>query len=155
MLLPFQHKKHSNSSMIRKVYVCNDHIDCSHRYTIIEGRVPNDDYPSAMCYERGQHPEVSPDSTPAFILAPARGIHPKIKETIDPWITEFNFFPSKILFMLEQSDLAETHQLPTKQQIRQYKADKTKAFSKELTSLSGFRDYIKSQPKVTIINHIY
>ena len=37
MHLPFRHLKHTNSSRDRKVYHCDDHVDCEHYFTIIEG----------------------------------------------------------------------------------------------------------------------
>ena len=150
MQSPFRHVKHPNSSQHRKIYICRDHIDCSHTYTVIEGYGTIDDVPSYLCYENGKHPEASPQITPDLILAPPRGIHPMIKAQIDEWITDLNLRPAKILFKLEQSAFLSTHRLPTLQQIRQYKADLTKAYGKDLTSLSSFRDYINHQPKVII-----
>ena len=39
MQRPFvRHTKRTNSSQFRKIYKCVDHVNCSHLYTIIEGK---------------------------------------------------------------------------------------------------------------------
>lgn len=141
MKTPFRHTKHRNSSQFRKIFVCRDHDDCDHLFTIIEG-LDDNKVLSHLCYESGIH---SLNTTIGnLISAPSRGIHPTIKLKIDEWIREVNMKPAKILFSLENSDFVDTHVLPTLQQIRQYKADVIQSIGEDLSTLSSFREYMNA-----------
>jgi len=147
MKLPFRHVKHRNSSQFRKVYECQDHSECNHRFTVIEGNNP-EGIVSFLCYQSGNHPIVT-TSNDTIINAPIRGIHPAIKLQIDQWVKDSNMKPSKILFNLENSKFLNTHQLPTLKQISQYKSEINRVVGLDITTLSSFRDYI-NQYKVPI-----
>jgi hypothetical protein len=92
-----------------------------------------------MCYESGMHPIESPD----IIQAPSRGIHPAIKIKLGEMMKDNNIKPSQMLFRLENSDFLKTHQLPTLQQIRQYKADIAKEVGWNIDTLSSFCEFLK------------
>lgn len=139
MQLPFRHTKHSSSSMKRKKYICRDHFNCDHTFTVYEGD-NKENIESYLCYESGSHRTDLPEST--IIVAPIRGIHPAIKIKIDEWIKDGNMKPSKILFRLQNSDFLQTHELPSIQRIRQHKSDIAKCAGKNLNTLSSFRHYI-------------
>ena len=139
MQTPFLHRKHRNSSELRKIFNCRDHKDCSHRFTVIEGN-NDDNVLSSLCFESGIHPNNS--TIGDVIRAPPRGIHPTIKAQIDEWIRDINMKPSLIIFNLEKSSFASSHQLPTLQQVRQYKADVSKSIGVDLTTLSSFREFM-------------
>ena len=138
MKLPFLHVKHANTSASRKVYECQDHNECNHRFTVIEGKNP-EGIMSFLCYQSGNHPVVT-TSNDTIINAPMRGIHPAIKLQIDQWVKDINMKPSKILFNLENSKFLNTHQLPTLKQISQYKSEINGVVGQAIATLSSFRD---------------
>lgn len=132
MQIPFRHSKHTNSSQFWKIFICRDHIECSHTFTVIEGN-NDDNVLSHLCYESGTH---SDNSTLGNIIsAPCRGIHPTIKSKINEWIRDVNMIPSQILFNLENSSFTSSHELPSLRQIQQYKADVCKSIGVDLTTL--------------------
>lgn len=140
MQMPFRHAKHKNSSQFRKVYECRDHSDCSHCFTVIEGKNP-DGIASYLCYQSGNHP-VATSSSNTIINAPSRGIHPAIKLQIDQWVKDSNMKPAQVLFNLENSKFLNTHQLPTQKQISQYKSEINRVVGLDINTLSSFREYM-------------